>query len=92
MGAAAMMVNPPIQLEPGYFEFRVNWDAADLMQMTGAQLDRLHEAVGAFVVIAAEVGDGYDKAAMLKAAEEGPNLVPRRHAVMENVVVVGDTG
>lgn len=63
-----MMVNPPIQVEPGYFEFRVNWDAADLMQMTGAQLDRLHAAVGAFVVIAAEVGDGYDKAAMPKAA------------------------
>lgn len=40
-----MMVNPPIQLEPGYYEFRVNWD---------------------------EVGDGYDKAAMLKAAEAGP--------------------
>jgi len=76
-----MMVNPPIQLEPGYYEFRVNWDAADLMEMTGAQLDRLKAAVEAFGVIAAEVGDGY-----VMKEEAAPNLVPRRHAVMETLV------
>lgn len=67
-----MMVNAPIQLEPGYYEFRVSWDAADLMEMTGAQVDRLKAAVEAFSVLAAEVDDGYHKAAMLKAREAGP--------------------
>lgn len=50
-----MMVNPPVEIDRGYFEFRVNWDAAALMAMTGDQLERLKKLVNEFGALAQEV-------------------------------------
>lgn len=35
----------PIELEPGYFEFRLTWSGGDLLEMQGAQLDELHSVL-----------------------------------------------
>ncbi len=56
------MVSPPIELEPGYFEFRVNWSGTDLMEMTGAQLDKLKAAIAAFAALDTEIQDAQDAA------------------------------
>jgi hypothetical protein len=43
----------PIEVDRGYFEFRVNWSASDLMAMSGAMLERLKELIVEWEALAA---------------------------------------
>ncbi len=52
-----MMIQTPIELEPGYMEFRVKWSTSDLMAMTGEQLDRFKELMAGFEALDREVKD-----------------------------------